>query len=141
MKRGAQGFTLVELMIAVAVVGILTAVALPAYQDYVTRGRLTEAFSALAAAQPSAEQFWANGRTFEGFDVAHGLPADSANFAYSLTTGTASAFTIRATGSGNAAGFSYTIDQNGNRATLSVPDNWVRSATCWTDRKSGACTQ
>lgn len=141
MKRGAQGFTLVELMIAVAVIGILTAVALPAYNEHVTRSRLTEAFSALAAAQPSAEQFWANGRTFEGFGVANGLPAASANFTYALTTGTASAYTIKATGTGNAAGFSYTIDQSGTRATLTVPDGWTRTATCWTDRKSGACTQ
>ena len=56
MKRvgtgDTKGFTLIEVMITIAIVGILTAVALPLYSDYVIRGRLTEAFTALGGAQP-----------------------------------------------------------------------------------------
>ena len=50
MKRVQQGFTLIELMIVVAIVGILAAIALPAYQDYVVRSKMSEAIAAIAAA-------------------------------------------------------------------------------------------
>src|SRR6202521_5114420 len=49
MKRVQQGFTLIELMIVVAIVGILAAIALPAYQDYVIRSKMSEAIAAIAA--------------------------------------------------------------------------------------------
>jgi type IV pilus assembly protein PilA len=51
MKRVQQGFTLIELMIVVAIVGILAAIALPAYQDYVIRSKMAEGEAAVAALQ------------------------------------------------------------------------------------------
>ena len=57
MKRVQQGFTLIELMIVVAIVGILAAIALPAYQDYVVRSKMAEAEAAAAACKTSVAEY------------------------------------------------------------------------------------
>ena len=57
MKRLQQGFTLIELMIVVAIVGILAAIALPAYQDYVVRSKMSEAEAAIAACKTSVSEY------------------------------------------------------------------------------------
>jgi type IV pilus assembly protein PilA len=57
MKRVQQGFTLIELMIVVAIVGILAAIALPAYQDYVVRSKMSEGEAAAAACKTSVAEY------------------------------------------------------------------------------------
>jgi type IV pilus assembly protein PilA len=57
MKRIQQGFTLIELMIVVAIVGILAAIALPAYQDYVVRSKMSEVEAAIAACKTSVAEY------------------------------------------------------------------------------------
>ena len=57
MKRVQQGFTLIELMIVVAIVGILAAIALPAYQDYIARAKVSEVMAALGAAKTSVSEY------------------------------------------------------------------------------------
>lgn len=68
MKTVQRGFTLIELMIVVAIVGILAAIALPAYQDYLVRSRVTEPMARLSQAKTSVAEFYASRQT---------LPADS----------------------------------------------------------------
>src|SRR5204862_4600858 len=57
MKRIQQGFTLIELMIVVAIVGILAAIALPAYQDYIIRSKMSEVEAAIAACKTTTTEY------------------------------------------------------------------------------------
>ena len=143
MKRQA-GFTLIELLITLVVVGVLTAVAVPAYGSYMLRTRLTDAYAGLAGVQPLAEQFWANTHSFDELDDAEGFPDTTENFSYALSASSATAYTVTATGRNGAAGFSFTIDQNGRRSTALTPalvaKGWTASAVCWVSDKGGKCS-
>jgi len=61
-----HGFTLIELMITIAIIGILSAIALPAYNEYVIRGKIVEATATLAGHRVKMEQFFQDNRTYVG---------------------------------------------------------------------------
>ncbi len=72
-RTSQQGFTLIELMIVIAIVGILAAIALPAYQDYTIRSKMSEPIAALAEAKTSIAEFYAGRGTLPTDVAAAGL--------------------------------------------------------------------
>ncbi|RYF07671.1 MAG: pilin [Comamonadaceae bacterium] len=88
MKRNLQkGFTLIELMIVVAIIGILAAVALPAYQDYTVRARVTEGLTLASSAKTAVAENAANGNSFYNGWVAPSATPNVASVAIDATTG------------------------------------------------------
>lgn len=133
MKAIQRGFTLIELMIVVAIVAILAAVALPAYQDYVRRGLIQEGTAALAQGRVTMEQWFQDNRSYAGATC----PTNSKNFNFTgCDAATATTYTLTATGKGLVTGFSYTINQSNVRTSTT---NWGNGATCWIMRKGDSC--
>jgi len=137
MRRTA-GFTLIEVLVVVAIVALLASIALPAYTEYATRGRLAEAQSGLQARRVELEQFFQDNRTYVGYDC---TANPTENFTYSCTTQTATAYVLQADGRAGTTmdAFVFTLDQDNARATTGAPAEWGTSATCWVIKKSGAC--
>jgi len=122
-----------ELLVVVAVIGILAAIAIPYYNDYIIRGKLPEAQSALSDGRVQMEQFFQDNRTYVGGPT----PAATPNFTYSSGTPTVSTYTLTATGLNTVAGFVFTIDQNNNKATTATPSGWGGAQSCWVRIKGG----
>ena len=87
MKRAQQGFTLIELMIVVAIIGILAAVALPAYQDYTVRAKVSEGLSLAAGAKATVAENAANGAILDSGFQAPSATKNVASVVISQTTG------------------------------------------------------
>ena len=125
-KQGKAGFTLIEAMVLVAVVGILVAITVPNYSRYVTRGHLVEAGDALSEFRIRMEQFHRDHRTYaKSGTCGHAAPAQLNAFAVACALAAGGqAFTATATGTRTATGFIYTINQDNERATLAMPSHW-----------------
>jgi type IV pilus assembly protein PilE len=134
-----QGFSLVELMIVVVIVGILATVAMPSYQDYVTRGKIPDATSNLATKRVQQEQFFQDNQTYVNGTGCVADTTTSQYFNFSCAGVTATTYTLSAVGKATMAGFTFTLDQSNNKATTGVPAGWTANATCWVTAKGGTC--
>lgn len=77
MKKIQQGFTLIELMIVVAIIGILAAIALPAYQDYTARSQMSEALTLASGAKTAVSEFYANNGHFPTNNESAGIAVNT----------------------------------------------------------------
>ena len=150
--KTSKGFTLIELMITVAVVAVLAAVAYPSYTAYLIRGKLAEAHSALSDGRVKTEQFFQDNRTYTSATLgANGCPTtlrlspDTENFQYRCSDLTATTYTLSAVGRNSLTGFVYTLDQNNAKKTTQAPSDWKTAsmpgtpASCWITKKNGVC--
>ncbi|MEJ1162951.1 type IV pilin protein [Variovorax sp. CCNWLW186] len=140
-RRGSSGFTLIEVMITVAIIGILAAIAIPSYRDYVLRGQLVEAHNALSALRANMERHFQDNRTYQtvnGFTSPCTAPAAAGSFTISCPTLTATTFTAQAAGTGSTGDFTFTVNQQNTRTTaIRAGSTWTACPTGWTTKKSG----
>lgn len=150
MRYGrSKGFTLIELMIVVAIVAILTTIAYPNYRDYVIRGQLVDATTALAALRTNMERYFQDNRSYfpvAGFPnpcAAPQVPYAAGKFTITCPVDTPTTFTAQARGTaGDLMGFTFTVDQNNTQVTVvtspPAPTSFRSCATAWIT-KTGGC--
>jgi type IV pilus assembly protein PilE len=141
MKRQAKGFTILELLTVVAILGIISMVAIPSYQDYVRKGKRAEGRIALLAAAQSQERYFTANNTYTTNLSAAGIPsysgtqASSAAYTISVVAGAAgiaTSFTAKATPANNFSDpkcniltYTHTSTKGMESATETDP------AKCW----------
>lgn len=134
-----RGFTLIEVLVAVVIVGILVSVALPSYTAYLQRSKVPAGLDALSAYATRMEQRYQDtGNYANGANCGVAVPTTVANFTITCALGSGAnanqQFTATATGTGSMTGYTYTINHTGARATTAHPKG--ANNTCWTTRGS-----
>ncbi len=143
MKR-SQGFTLIELMIVVAIIGVLAAIAIPSYSEYVIRSRITGATSVLSDMGVKMVQYFQDNRTYIGACAAGTVapkPGDTDFFKFTCPAAslTATTYDVVATGQSSMTNFVFHITHAG-KSTQTVPSGWSGAGkACWVSSKSGGC--
>ena len=140
MNKGtSRGFTLIELMVAIAIIAILAAIAIPNYNDYIRRSQLQEAFTNLSDFRIRMEQYFQDNRSYaNGAACGAALPGAGVSkyFTYgcalNTTAGAAAgqSYTMTATAIATiaAAGAVFTINERNTKATTAMPTAWQDAA-------------
>lgn len=142
LPRFQRGFTLIEMLIVVALIGILASIAYPSYTDHVARGYIADATSTLSRTRVAMEQFYQDRRNYGTGGCGPAMPANVKNFTITCVLGSGAnpdqRFLMTATGTGSMAGYTYTVDHtNAQRTTYfaGTSGTW----TCWRMRKADQC--
>lgn len=133
----ASGFTLIELMIVVAIIGILAAIAIPAYNDYMVRARVSELINVASNAKTAVAEYRISNGSFPTTNALAGVTSISTSFVTSLAVGTAGVVTIvgNSTNLGTGAAFSITLTPSFANGAVS----WDCSSTGATQYAPATC--
>lgn len=143
VRYTSRGFSLVELMVAMAIIGVLAAIAIPQYDSYVMRGRIADGISMLSELQIRQEQYYQDNRAY----VSGMSPRATSEY----WTGTCTTANVNQTFScsvtpkaGSNIGYVFSVDQAGAKltaATATPISGWTvpSPATCWVRNKAGSC--
>ncbi|MDD2767324.1 MAG: type IV pilin protein [Methylococcus sp.] len=136
IPRNRKGFTLIELMITVAIIGILAAIAYPSYKEYIIRTRRADGKAALLRAAAREEQYFSDNKTYTSdvtkLGFASGGKSDEGHYAISVTTADTTTFTLQAAPQSphtDAVCGNLTLNAlgvKGKSGTGSVADCWNR---------------
>ncbi len=133
MKNRASGFTMIELMIVVLVIGILSAIAIPNYNDYLLKGKLAEAATLLTDLQTREEQYYQDNRTY-----VNGMTPRAAGTYFTTTSCVTanSGQTYTCTAVAPTLSYTYSVTEAGTKQTIK-PD--ASTSACWLKSPNGSC--
>ena len=138
-----QGFSLIELMIALAIGAIIAAIAVPAYRDHILRARIPQATSTLSSLAMRLEQHYQDNHDYGGDEICSVTMPDDAFFTFQCAAeNNGQSFLLTASGKrpGEMADFIFTLDQNGNARTTKLPEAWgTTPANCWIAKRGSTC--
>jgi prepilin-type N-terminal cleavage/methylation domain-containing protein len=149
IRNKTNGFTLIELMVVVAIIGVLLAVALPAYKDYVVRGALTDAITGLTNTRADMERYFQDFRTYQAVGTTASPPCSSSGttvgkFSITCTTA-ATTYVLTATGTSGSpvTNVIFTVTQADAKSTTFpsslTSTGWTSCSTKWITRKGDTC--
>jgi type IV pilus assembly protein PilE len=143
-RHRRSGFTLIEVMITVAIVGILAAIALPMYFDQVMRSKIIDGTTKISDFRSKMDRYFQDNRTYQNggaCGVANPTVSTADYFTVTCNAPAATSYVISGTGiaTKGMGGFVYRVDQTGAKSTTGVPSGWTGSGVCWVLRKDGSC--
>lgn len=136
MKQVQKGFTLIELMIVIAIIGILAAVALPAYQDYTIRAKASDMISLVTPAKLAVTETVLNDNSYPSDFTAAGYSPATSQYVSSISLGTSGVITVASNAGNLGAAVSMTLTPSTN---ASGTVEWDCAATAGTKYMPASC--